>query len=336
MIRKKVDHLGPQLEADYANQSGVGVPPAWSLQKLRIYVPGPEGTAGTMEFNPQQSFDNAESALVYHYDHLGSIERITPHGSTSTTYVLDGQGKPSRYSYDAWGQRRNADTWSGAPTTTADGGSDDATPRGYTGHEMLDDLGLVHMNGRIYDPLLGRFLSADLIVSDSRNLQSFNRYSYVENRPLSANDPSGFVLNFVGDARNQAHVNTARQRDTRIDHAFRRLEASSHVFVVADFGNIQPRDAPRNTEIQGHSRTGIFVAESRDASNGVGAGGTIYLNPANSDAPLVVTHEGAGHAYDAEHGTLDNTPIPGSELRTADGRPVRRSEENGFFRNLSG
>jgi hypothetical protein len=58
--------------------SGVGVPPAWSLQKLRIYVPGPEGIAGTMEFNPGAPFDRAETALVYHYDHLGSIERITP------------------------------------------------------------------------------------------------------------------------------------------------------------------------------------------------------------------------------------------------------------------
>ncbi len=195
--RKKVYGLGPQLEADYEptasfNPSVPQAPSGWALQKLRIYVPGPEGTAGTMEFNPQQSFDNAESALVYHYDHLGSIERITPHGSTSTTYVLDGQGKPSRYSYDAWGQRRNPDTWSGAPTTTADGGSDDATPRGYTGHEMLDDLGLVHMNGRIYDPLIGRFLSADVQVQYPDRLQNFNRYSYVDNNPLTRTDPSGF------------------------------------------------------------------------------------------------------------------------------------------------
>jgi hypothetical protein len=49
------------------------------------------------------------------------------------------------------------------------------------------------MNGRIYDGLLGRFLSADLTVSNPGNLQSFNRYSYVRNNPLSLTDPSGFT-----------------------------------------------------------------------------------------------------------------------------------------------
>ena len=75
---------------------------------------------------------------------------------------------------------------------TAPGGDADVTPRGYTGHEMLDGLGLVHMNGRIYDPLLGRFLSADLIVDGPASLQGYNRYSYVKNNPLSFTDPSGF------------------------------------------------------------------------------------------------------------------------------------------------
>lgn len=48
------------------------------------------------------------------------------------------------------------------------------------------------MNGRIYDPLLGRFLSADLVVQAPANLQSYNRYSYVMNRPLTMTDPTGF------------------------------------------------------------------------------------------------------------------------------------------------
>jgi hypothetical protein len=48
------------------------------------------------------------------------------------------------------------------------------------------------MNGRIYDPLLGRFLSADLVVQFPGNLQSYNRYSYVENNPLTRFDPTGW------------------------------------------------------------------------------------------------------------------------------------------------
>src|SRR5207302_7150550 len=70
------------------------------------------------------------------------------------------------------------------------------TSRGFAGHEMLDAFGLVHMNGRLYDPLTGRFLSADPVVQELDNLQNLNRYSYVLNNPLSMTDPSGF--SFLG------------------------------------------------------------------------------------------------------------------------------------------
>jgi RHS repeat-associated protein len=64
--------------------------------------------------------------------------------------------------------------------------------RGFTGHEMLDHLDLVHMNGRVYEPLLGRFLSADPILQDPMNGQSYNRYAYVFNNPTNLTDPTGF------------------------------------------------------------------------------------------------------------------------------------------------
>ena len=69
-----------------------------------------------------------------------------------------------------------------------------ATTRGFTGHEMLEAVGAVHMNGRIYDPALGRFLRADPFVQFPANLQSHNRYSYALNNPLSYTDPSGHFL----------------------------------------------------------------------------------------------------------------------------------------------
>ncbi|WP_404424970.1 RHS repeat domain-containing protein [Nibricoccus sp. IMCC34717] len=50
------------------------------------------------------------------------------------------------------------------------------------------------MNGRIYDPMLGRMLSADVVVQFPGSLQSYNRYSYVQNNPLKYTDPSGFTL----------------------------------------------------------------------------------------------------------------------------------------------
>src|SRR5439155_5871441 len=80
------------------------------------------------------------------------------------------------------------------------------TTHGFTGHEEVDPVGLIHMNGRVYDPEIGRFLSADPFVQDLSNLQSFNRYTYVLNNPLSLTDPTGFFFgsickaigNFIG------------------------------------------------------------------------------------------------------------------------------------------
>jgi len=62
--------------------------------------------------------------------------------------------------------------------------------RGYTGHEMDASTGLINMNARLYDPVLGRFLSADTIVPSAGNMQGFNRYSYALNNPLTYIDPT--------------------------------------------------------------------------------------------------------------------------------------------------
>ena len=59
---------------------------------------------------------------------------------------------------------------------------------------FIIDVGLVHMNGRVYDPHIGRFLSADPFIQQPENVQSFNRYSYVLNNPLAYVDASGFLF----------------------------------------------------------------------------------------------------------------------------------------------
>ncbi len=92
-------------------------------------------------------------------------------------------------SHDAWGQRREQH-WAGASLGTDYIPEDSA--RGYTDHEHLDNVGLIHMNGRVYDPVLGRFLSPDPLVQAPHNTQSYNRYAYVFNNPLSFVDPSGY------------------------------------------------------------------------------------------------------------------------------------------------
>ncbi len=113
-----------------------------------------------------------------HKDHLGSVESITDEQGVVTEHL----------SYDAHGKRRQSDWNAGTPAIPNE------TPRGFTGHEHLDGVGLIHMNGRVYDPTLGRFLSADPHVQAPSDTQSFNRYTYVKNNPLSYSDPSGFFF----------------------------------------------------------------------------------------------------------------------------------------------
>ena len=122
-----------------------------------------------------------------HRDHLGSVESVT-----------DGTGAELKVqAYDPFGSRR-ADDWTRAMTdaerTALAGEAPRRTARGYTGHEHLERTGLIHMNGRVYDPAIGRFLSPDPIVADASFSQSWNAYSYALNSPLSYSDPSGFSV----------------------------------------------------------------------------------------------------------------------------------------------
>jgi len=69
--------------------------------------------------------------------------------------------------------------------------------RGYTGHEHFFGIALIHMNGRMYDAKLGRFLSPDNFVHNPYNTQNFNRYGYVLNNPLMYSDPSGEIWSII-------------------------------------------------------------------------------------------------------------------------------------------
>lgn len=53
------------------------------------------------------------------------------------------------------------------------------------------------MNGRLYDPLMGRMFSPDPYIMGADNTQGYNRYTYALNNPLSYTDPSGDIVWFV-------------------------------------------------------------------------------------------------------------------------------------------
>src|SRR5207244_1986127 len=62
---------------------------------------------------------------------------------------------------------------------------------GFTGQTHDAETGMINMLGRIYDPRIGHFLSADPLVANPGDGQSWNRYAYVRNNPLTLTDPSG-------------------------------------------------------------------------------------------------------------------------------------------------
>jgi len=126
---------------------------------------------------------NGTGNLYYVFkDHLGSILKLTDANGNTV----------SEQSFDAWGRKRDPDNWSNYSLS--------ASPpswliRGFTGHEHLPEFNLVNMNGRMYDPITARVVSADEVVQDGENTQSFNRYSYCLNNPLKYTDPTGYESN---------------------------------------------------------------------------------------------------------------------------------------------
>jgi len=163
-------YVGSLLEKESTTSTG--------LTYWRHYVPTPGGSTVVISRN-----SNGTSSTAYVVpDHLGSSDTLL--NETGATVAKE--------SFGAFGNRRGSD-WSSA--TAPDWlGIANTTRQGFTGHEMLDNVGLVHMNGRVYDPALGRFLSADPLIGDLGDSQSVNPYAYVGNRPLNAADPTGYLV----------------------------------------------------------------------------------------------------------------------------------------------
>jgi RHS repeat-associated protein len=156
-ILEKLDRLGGVTEYRHMIPAGSGT---------AIYMRKPDGT-------------NATTYLTT--DHLGSGD-----------LVLDSSGNVlAKMSFSPFGARRGSN-WQGTPSSADYTTFSNKTNRGFTGHEMLDAIGLVNMNGRVYDPLIGRFLSADPIIQTIELSQALNPYSYVMNMPLTLIDPSGY------------------------------------------------------------------------------------------------------------------------------------------------
>ena len=155
------------------------------------------------------SFDHHTGNLLHRTDNIRNIEeqfqydnlnRLTGINDRSiicsdngniTHIVASGNTAVEENSYDPWGRLRNPETHElYAPGTEPEL----MLGRGYTGHEHLTWFGLINMNARLYDPLIGRFLSPDPFVQMPDFTQNFNRYSYCLNNPLVYVDESGELV----------------------------------------------------------------------------------------------------------------------------------------------
>lgn len=147
---------------------------------------------------PTVLIKQGNTSSVYHIlrDHLGSI-----------THVLNSSGTVvQELSYDAWGRLRDPSTFTLYTPTNE---PEPYLGRGYCGHEHLTGLGLINMNARLYDPLLGRFLSPDPYIQAPEHSQSFNRYSYCMNNPLIYKDENGEFLGLIVGAIIGGVINVA-------------------------------------------------------------------------------------------------------------------------------
>lgn len=213
------------------------------------------------------------AAMNYAYqDHLGSIVATTDNNGTVN----------SRQSFDPWGRRRDPSTGSytsisSVPTWLT---------RGYTGHEHLPQFTLINMNGRMYDPILARMLSADPVLTDITNSQDYNKYSYVRNNPLKYRDPSGYygeqylalaifeVGEIVGNAMDYALNRDSQLRNGTFGQAL--LEGATHAYYAFN----QCMSMYNTSLYSGQKGNSTFGLNANITFNedGLGLGVTAYYN----------------------------------------------------------
>jgi RHS repeat-associated protein len=227
----------------YEQESGV------AGTKKRHYVDADGGTVAVIVCTADPCTNVANTTTQYwHRDHLGSISVVT----NSAGAVVE------RMAYEPFGKRRRSDG-----TTDVNGTLAPSTDRGYTGHEHMDEVGLVNMNGRVYDPGLGRFVSADPRVTDPLDQQSFNRYSYVRNAPLSAVDPSGYDYEYIYTP------STPMYYDPTTSQLLRSPTPSLYTLTNAYFGSTGSRNIFASNEVFGG---GILSSNSIFTSGPNGGG----------------------------------------------------------------
>lgn len=245
----------------------------------RDHVIGPDGLAGILSNIGYAG--NSGSYVFFRTlpDYQGSVSVVT-NGSTDTTGTAPA---PESDCYDSWGKRRycsGADDAAGALTA---GGE---TTRGYIGQEMLDSVGLVHLNARLYDPLLGRYVSQD----PAGLAGGQNPYAYGGNNPMSRTDPTGMWVDPMMSCYGSCFANSFGATD--FDSWAGQLDVATGLYGVEGAANwlMQGTFAMFGLGSSGGAGGGVAGVPAPSATPGLDAPGGV--SPAT--APTTVNAQTAG------------------------------------------
>ncbi|TBR41535.1 hypothetical protein CBF23_009475 [Marinomonas agarivorans] len=227
-IQKGSHNTQIEYGADYARYKRVDTNSAiTALNKTTHYIGNYEKTIKNGQIHHKiqlgdfaiiEKIDNQSEKIHYTLrDDLGTLIATVEANTENKT------GKVKRLHFDPWGKRLELPILDTQPTDLLSL-NNFVTDRGFTGHEHLDAVQLIHMNGRVYDPSIARFVSADPFIQAPSYLQSYNRYSYVWNNPLNATDPSGYysLSDFEDDLRD-----AGRSFEDHVRNAGRSFEKSA-------------------------------------------------------------------------------------------------------------
>ncbi len=248
------------------------------------YLGDPNGNAATPLSNVSLDVARREVAGVA----LGLVDRFAGQLIDTTRYRhTDHQGSLLAFSdingnviaemrFSAFGERRasagiDSPVWRGWIDPNRPVWADsmlEVTPRGFTGHEHLDTHGLIHMNGRIYDPHVGRFLQADSYIED---VVTLNRYTYVHNNPMRFTDPSGhFGLDEFVTTAMAVMISTATAQTINATYAYAALNAS---MTTAQATAISASVATVSGAVVGTFQTGTWKGAKIGAFTGLASFG---------------------------------------------------------------
>jgi len=270
----------------------------------KVYLGGYEDwiTAGQtkVSLGNYAQITNGTGGRVLHYfltDRLGSVDAVT-----------DGNGNLiETRGYDAFGAPRTG-VW-GDATQIA---STAITPKGFTSHEHLNSVKLIHMNGRMYDFQLGRFLGVDPFIQAPTNSQSMNPYSYIMNNPLSGTDPTGYTA--------CTDVSTTEAGSGSCDHTLSTGDKVSVDYNVSKKGTVSVTTSSQNFSA---------IAKDNKATQTNGSGGQSPSTGSNDPKSLDPSSRKPTGTIGTSQSDSDAISAAGKMKNTSPNEPIYQEVPNG-------